>query len=298
MEELKTRSFRVSEEVSNKLKAVCADFDNQNSALDALIKAYEIQLAKSIIVDRKTELSDLDTHLQAIQTAFLRSLELNENAEHRVRAEFRNLLDSKDEMIMQLQADNAQLQEQAVQSETAYSDLQTTTDGQITAVKEELADKEKNAQNAVERMNEAIKAREQAEKISAMTSETVEQLKLQLAEMTSKAEQSDDYKNKLELSGKQLVEMQHKINVMENERVQSEGRYKHDMEVAVKSAIADIREAYQEKIEQSQVTVSQLQTKIEQSQATVSQLQTKIEQLLDEISNLKKQVLVHTTKKN
>ena len=36
MEELKARSFRISEEVSAKLKELCEDFDNQNSALSAL----------------------------------------------------------------------------------------------------------------------------------------------------------------------------------------------------------------------------------------------------------------------
>ena len=39
MDELKTRSFRVSEEVSTKLKELCENFDNQNSALSALLNA-------------------------------------------------------------------------------------------------------------------------------------------------------------------------------------------------------------------------------------------------------------------
>ena len=112
MEELKARSFRVSEEVSNKLKELCENFDNQNSALSALINAYEVQNARATLIDRQTEVSDYDTHIQAIQNAFLRSLELNENAERRIRAEFKNLLSSKDETIMQLQAEKAKSDEQ------------------------------------------------------------------------------------------------------------------------------------------------------------------------------------------
>ena len=52
MEELKARSFRISEEVSAKLKELCEDFDNQNSALSALINAYEVQNAKTTLIDR------------------------------------------------------------------------------------------------------------------------------------------------------------------------------------------------------------------------------------------------------
>lgn len=234
MEELKTRSFRVSEEVSSKLKAVCADFDNQNSALDALIKAYEVQVAKAVIVDRKTELADLDTHLQAIQTAFLRSLELNENAEKRIRAEFNSLLTSKDETIMQLQAEKAQLQEQAGQAETAYNALKQATDERIEEMQGKVSESEKIAQNATERATEAIKAREQAEKISAMTAEQAETIKRQLQELKDKAEQSDNYKAELE-------KVKAEINQL-----------KQQMEFAVKSAVAEITEKYQTKIEEIQ----------------------------------------------
>ena len=108
MDELKTRSFRVSEEVSTKLKELCENFDNQNSALSALLNAYEVQNAKATLTDRQTDIADYDTHIQAIQSAFLRSLEINENAEKRIRTEFINLLNSKDQTIVQLQTEKAQ----------------------------------------------------------------------------------------------------------------------------------------------------------------------------------------------
>ena len=59
MDELKTRSFRVSEEVSTKLKELCENFDNQNSALSALLNAYEVQNAKATLTDRQTDESGI-----------------------------------------------------------------------------------------------------------------------------------------------------------------------------------------------------------------------------------------------
>ena len=144
-DEMKVRSFRISDGVAEKFKAFCSEFDNQNAALDSLITAYEVQNAKAVLTDRKTDkavltdrktdIADYDTHIQAIQSAFLRSLELNENAEQRVRVEFKSLLSSKDETIMQLQAEKAKAQEQTAQYKLSYDSLVQSTDKQIKAMR-------------------------------------------------------------------------------------------------------------------------------------------------------------------
>ena len=102
-EELKIKSFRISEDTTDKFRSICADFDNQNTALSALISAYEIQNAKAVLSTRQTELEDYDVHLQALQRAFLQSLELNSNAEDRIRNEFARQLDTKDKTIADYQ---------------------------------------------------------------------------------------------------------------------------------------------------------------------------------------------------
>ena len=76
--------------------------------MSALLNAYEVQNARAVLTDRQTDIADYDTHIQAIQSAFLRSLEINENAEKRIRTEFINLLNSKDQTIVQLQTEKAQ----------------------------------------------------------------------------------------------------------------------------------------------------------------------------------------------
>jgi hypothetical protein len=110
-EEIKVHSFRILDSVLEKFMTFYNDFDNQNLALDSLINAYEVQNVKARLVDRQTDIADYDMHIQALQSAFLRSSELNENAERRIRAEFKSLLSSKDEIIMQLQSEKTQAQE-------------------------------------------------------------------------------------------------------------------------------------------------------------------------------------------
>lgn len=49
MDESKVKSFRVTVEVADKLKAICEDFNSQNAALESLISAYEVQSARAIL---------------------------------------------------------------------------------------------------------------------------------------------------------------------------------------------------------------------------------------------------------
>ena len=139
-DEMKVRSFRISDSVAEKFKAFCDEFDNQNVALDSLIATYEMQNAKSMLMDRKTEIAEFDTHIQAIQSAFLRSLELNKNAEQRVRTEFNSQLSSKDETIMQLQAEKAKAMEQTEQYKTSYDKVVQDTNKQLKAMQEKVSE--------------------------------------------------------------------------------------------------------------------------------------------------------------
>ena len=251
-EEMKVRSFRISDSVLEKFKAFCNDFDNQNLALDSLINAYEVQNAKAILVDRQTDIADYDTHIQALQSAFLRSLELNENAERRIRAEFKSLLSSKDETIMQLQSEKTQAQEQSEQDKHAYNTLKQATDERIKTMQEEVTESKIALQNANERADVERKAREQAETISLMLSEQVEQLKKQVSDLTTKVEQAEQKQKQVEQTSselsKELMNLQSMYSQMQKELAIAE----KGKDTAVKVAIAETKEQYLAKIEKLQ----------------------------------------------
>ena len=150
-EELKIKSFRISEDTTDKFRSICADFDNQNTALSALISAYEIQNAKAVLSTRQTELEDYDVHLQALQRAFLQSLELNSNAEERIRNEFARQLDTKDKTI---------------------ADYQTRIDELEAALKATKEKCDNDTKNASDKLSEALKDVTEANKsIDKLSSE-------------------------------------------------------------------------------------------------------------------------------
>ena len=262
-EEMKVRSFRISDSVLEKFKAFCNDFDNQNLALDSLINAYEVQNAKAILVDRQTDIADYDTHIQALQSAFLRSLELNENAERRIRAEFKSLLSSKDETIMQLQSEKTQAQEQSEQDKHAYNTLKQATNEHIKTMQEEVAESKMALQNANERADVERKAREQAETISLMLSEQVEQLKKQVSDLTTKVEQAEQKQKQVEQTSselsKELMNLQSMYSQMQKELADEQSSKEKELAIAekgkdtaVKVAIAETKEQYLAKIEKLQ----------------------------------------------
>ena len=251
-EEMKVRSFRISDSVLEKFKAFCNDFDNQNLALDSLINAYEVQNAKAILVDRQTDIADYDTHIQALQSAFLRSLELNENAERRIRAEFKSLLSSKDETIMQLQSEKTQAQEQSEQDKHAYNTLKQATDERIKTMQEEVTESQIALQNANERADIERKAREQAETISLMLSEQVEQLKKQVSNLTAKMEQNDKIFEELKNLKTEYSELQKALADEQSSKEKDLVIAEKGKETAIKVAIAETKEQYLAKIEKLQ----------------------------------------------
>ena len=260
-DEMKVRSFRISDSVAEKFKAFCSEFDNQNAALDSLIATYEMQNAKSVLMDRKTEIADLDTHIQAIQSAFLRSLELNENAEQRVRTEFNSLLSSKDETIIQLQTEKAKALEQVEQYKSSYDKVVQDTNKQLKVMQEKVSENSQSLQNEKERADTEQKAREQAETISAMLSDQVKelqgqlaQLKAQNAELSKRAEQAETTSSKLDDELIKLKsaysEVQRTLTDEQASRTKELAAAEKERETAVKYAIADTAGKYQRKIDE------------------------------------------------
>lgn len=102
-EQMQTRSIRATAEVLNKFKEISSAFENQNECLNQLISTYEISIARNTLNEVSTDISDYQSHITAIQNAFLHILEINSNAEIRIKQDFEMLLKSKDTTISDLQ---------------------------------------------------------------------------------------------------------------------------------------------------------------------------------------------------
>lgn len=98
------RSFRVSDEVMEKLKTVQTDLGlTQDGALRMLMDTYELETAKSAIPSRETEISNFQVKAEELISAFIHSLQLCQDAEARIKAEVAEQMASKDEILLEYQ---------------------------------------------------------------------------------------------------------------------------------------------------------------------------------------------------
>lgn len=98
------RSLRITDNVYAKLKGIQEELNlTHDAALSMLIKTFEIENSKNVIPDRATEISNFQTKVTEITEAFLYSLQINQDAEARIRGEVSLQLETKDNTIADLQ---------------------------------------------------------------------------------------------------------------------------------------------------------------------------------------------------
>lgn len=106
MAEKTIKSIRANQAVFDRLSAVAKEGGlDQGAALEALLNAWDVQAAKGQVPERAADVADFDAHVQGIQSAFLRSLELAQSAEARARVSYQAQLDAMTATISRLQAD-------------------------------------------------------------------------------------------------------------------------------------------------------------------------------------------------
>lgn len=149
---------------------------------------------RGLFSDRQTDIADYDSHIQALQKAFLRSVELSENAESRIRQEFQRQLAEKDEMIANLQ-EHVHVAEQKIQENQEQTQvIKTEADKQISELKSEIARLNKLLTQVYQDLDEK-------EKSLGTTQELADILKTQV-------EESKDVAKKLKETEKELQEVQ------------------------------------------------------------------------------------------
>ena len=80
-------TFRADEETKAKFAQIFDQFANKGAALQALIGAYELETAKGTLAGSADLIEDFRAHLDCISRAYIAQLDLNANAEQRIRTE-------------------------------------------------------------------------------------------------------------------------------------------------------------------------------------------------------------------
>ena len=104
-EELKPRSFRITDATANKIKELSEQIGgNQQQVLATLIESYELQMAKTMFdAEKRDRISKFESYATLLTRLFMDSIEEGANALDVAKTEVDAMLKSKDQVIIQLQ---------------------------------------------------------------------------------------------------------------------------------------------------------------------------------------------------
>lgn len=113
--EQKTRSIRAAAGTFEALKKIAEEgnFENQGSALTALVSLWEEQNAKRVLPEQGQTIDEVRSHLQALSNIFLSQLDSIANTGNRVRTEFQARLEAQELTLESLHKELEEAREQA-----------------------------------------------------------------------------------------------------------------------------------------------------------------------------------------
>ena len=180
MGEIKQANFRIDSDTADAFRAFCEQNGmNQAQGFDHVMQVFELNQAKSAIPGRSVEIAEFETMVKSITSAYLYSLELNQNAEARAREEFSSELQRKELRLTELQkkVEELQAEKKKMDAESALltKQEQTLTE-QLESLRKGAADQEQINQMLKEKLEEAQKQLKENER----TKESEEMLKDEL----------------------------------------------------------------------------------------------------------------------
>ena len=263
MAEIKQNNFRIDQADADTFRKFCDENGmSQAQGFAHLLQVFELDRAKNITPSRATEIEEFERNVKAITAAYLNSLEINNNAEARIREEYDTALASRDKTIMDLQEKNEKLKIDKEEAEQAVADASLTA---IQATKE--------ATDAKDRAEMTERLLEEKEKTVATLAAKVADAEEKLKEYDGlkKAEGKEQIRELERISAEQKKDHETEIRELQAEMERKVSDAKKDAELEAAKAVADkereVRDIYEEKLRAADRENAVLQAKIEQLQA-------------------------------
>ena len=101
---LRPKSFRLDDETADKFRKIGETIGaNQQETLERLIQAYELQIGKSNLTEKKADMEKFESYIAILNRMYMASLEDNQHITDVVKESFEDALKSKDQTIQELQ---------------------------------------------------------------------------------------------------------------------------------------------------------------------------------------------------
>lgn len=242
MAELKPRSFRIDEETADKFRKIGESIGaNQQETLERLIQAYELQVGKSTLTERKADMEKFEGYVAILNRMYMASLEENQHITDVVRESFEDALKSKDQTIQELQKKESQAEmdrNEAVNLMEAYK-----------KESEDLRKELEASQKSCETVKASLADKDQLNK--ALT-DTCNELRAKVESLKEDQQQMEDLRKDLEAvkEAKQAAEKQLKEEQAASQKELEDLRkeLELDKDRAVLEAEKNLRKEYEKEI--------------------------------------------------
>ena len=222
MADQKPFSVRADQEVIDKYSEIAeAAGLKKSELLPVLLASYSQTQAKAALPGRGTEIENVESLLNQLKDAYLHSLELNVNAEQRIRQEFETRIASNEQAV-------ASLKQKADAAVAKEQEAKAALDA-ITAERDELKIRAENADAAIEKLRDLQEqVTDMREKIEASKAEleAAAELEKQSADLKSNLKAAEDRAEKSEAEAADLRKKLEDAKVRADaDRVELKGRY-------------------------------------------------------------------------
>lgn len=270
--EKKPTAFRIDSETADKLRLMCKDFANQDVAFNALMAAYEREMLAASQSQYMEDIRKFEQYQQCLSAKFTDILKALTTADERAQADVKQLLDSKDAVIQDLQRQV----EDARRSREAYEGMFDRT------VKEKKELEEQLEKEQLE--NQGLRA-EMKEKEMQMNASLQDKIQLNeiltksVAEKQQELDKRARYPEMIEEKDGQIKALSDRVRQLEDGEKELE--YAHRLELLEKdkqaeAQKAELRQAQEEKMnalrEKHESELEKLREKYEAAQSRIREL--------------------------
>lgn len=214
---IKQANFRIEESDANNFRRFCEENGfNQAQGFDHIMQILELNKAKEVTPTRQTEIEEFERSMKTVLNAYLNSIEINNNAEARIREGFSTDLKTKDKTISELQEKVETLKKEKQRFEEQKEEYMQSADQAIKKYemfKEQLhtasqlvAEKEKTIISLTEKLTSADKKIQRYDELEKEHKETL----IEIIDLKSKI---SDMEKDFAIEKKELnAEMERKIS--------------------------------------------------------------------------------------
>lgn len=284
--ELKPRSFRLSEETSERLRELGKELGgNQEEVLAQLIQVFEMEKGKSLIPDRKKEISDFQNYTELLTKMFMHSLEDYAVLEEKILLQYEDKLRSKDETIADLQGkvtELKQIKEQATAIAKEKTEENSIITKELEKTKIDFTDKFRQLESNLQDKESLV---EELKETKNKLNEQIASLTMELSTVRTQLGKVDNLKDEVAEITKKLEIANQQIGNLESEKENTETAHQNEIALVKEKIDIEIKRIEMEKekalIEQAKALKEEADKKEQKYKTDMEKYQEKYEQLLD-----------------